>query len=71
MQEECVKYWDLEVWDLGPNGLYLFVISLHIFHKIAFCYSQFGAVTRIGLLELNFQSCSNYQYAAETESFVR
>ena len=27
-----VKYWDLEVWDLGPNGLYLlFSLALNTY----------------------------------------
>ena len=30
--ELFVKYWDLEVWDLGPNGLYLlFSLALNTY----------------------------------------
>ena len=29
-----VKYWDLEVWDLGPNGLYLlFSLALNTYMR--------------------------------------
>jgi len=34
-----VRYWDLEVWDLGPNGLYLlFGLALNTYLRELACY---------------------------------